>query len=64
MKRIPFNQFIVGLDKLMFGVASADVQKQADTIEAYLEATGYTWDLVLEEMFSESPNQLQRQFSN
>ena len=49
--RIPYNQLVIELDKLMFGGKIENEQQaleRADTIEVYLEATGWTWDMILE----------------
>ena len=55
--KIPFDQMILGLDKL-FGInqpldSLKDELERIDTISAYLEAAGYTWDDVLDHMMSE-----------
>jgi hypothetical protein len=49
--RTPYSQMVIGLDQLMFGGKIENEQQameRADTIEAYLEATGWTWDAILE----------------
>lgn len=56
MKRLPYNQMVVGLDKLFFGYISKDDdqdQERLDTIEAYLEACGWSWDDIIKEMLHE-----------
>jgi hypothetical protein len=57
MKKIPFDQMIIGLDDLFFrGKPLQTIQdgiERVDTIEAYLEATGYTWDDILDHMLAE-----------
>lgn len=57
MKKIPFDQMIIGLDDLFFrGKPLQSIQDgidRVDTIEAYLEATGYTWDDILDHMLAE-----------
>lgn len=57
MKKIPFDQFIIGLDNLFFsGKPLQSIQdgiERVDTIEAYLDACGYTWDDVLDHMLAE-----------
>lgn len=56
-KKIPINQMLIGLDDLFFrGKPLQSIQdgmEQVDTIEAYLEATGYTWDDILDHMLAE-----------
>lgn len=64
MKKLPYNQLVLGLDKLFFG-DKIENQEQAeeriDTIEAYLEACGWSWDSILEEMCrEETPEVLPR----
>lgn len=49
-KRIPYEQFVVGLDNLFFGRKLENLEQateQADTIDAYMEACGWTWDDLL-----------------
>lgn len=49
-KRIPYEQFVIGLDNLFFGRKLENMEQateQADTIEAYMEACGWTWDDLL-----------------
>lgn len=56
MKRISWSQLTLELDRLFFGGHIDNMQQaeeRAETIEAYLEACGWTWDLVLEEMCRE-----------
>ena len=51
--RIPYSQLVIELDKLMFGGKIENEQQaleRADTIEVYLEATGWTWDMILGEI--------------
>lgn len=67
MKRISWSQLTLELDRLFFGGHIADMdeaQERADTIEAYLEACGWTWDLVLEEMCREETSELPAESSN
>jgi hypothetical protein len=67
MKRIPYSQLVIGLDKLFFG-DHIDTQEQAeqraDTIDAYLEACGWNWDSILEEMCREETGPLQTKPDN
>jgi hypothetical protein len=45
--RIPYNQMVIGLDRLMFHLPIENQQQAEDraaTIDAYLEACGYSWD--------------------
>lgn len=53
MKKIPYAQVTIELDKLIFtNIYSHDeAEDRIDLIDAYLEATGWTWDEILEEMF-------------
>ncbi len=54
--KIPYSQMIMGLDALFFGGElknDQDALERADTIDAYLEGCGYTWDDVLEGMCHE-----------
>lgn len=56
MKRLSYNQMVVGLDKLFFGgvlKTDSQAQDQLETIDAYLEACGWTWDDIIEEMLHE-----------
>jgi hypothetical protein len=67
MKRIPWSQLTLELDRLFFGGHIANMteaEQRADTIEAYLEACGWTWDLVLEEMSREETSDIQTEPSN
>lgn len=62
MKRIPWAQFVLGLDRLMLGgqiATQAEAEERYDTIEAYLEACGWTWDLIIEEMCREQAPDIQ-----
>lgn len=46
-KKIPYEQLVIGLDKLFFGGKIENLEQaeeRADTIEAYMEACGWTWD--------------------
>lgn len=55
-KKIPYDQFVIGLDKLFFGrkLESQDqAEDQADTIDAYIEACGWTWDDMLLHLLNE-----------
>lgn len=66
-KKIPYEQLVIGLDKLFFGrkLENQDqAEEQADTIDAYLEACGWNWDLVLEEICREETPRLQSKFHN
>lgn len=61
-KRIPYSQLVIGLDQLFFGgkIENQDqAQDRAETIEAYLEACGWNWDMVLEEMCREETHPIQ-----
>lgn len=67
MKRISYSQLTIGLDQLFFGGKLENMEQaveRADTIEAYLEANGWDWDSVLEEMSREETPQLQSKFCN
>jgi len=66
-KRIPYQQLVLELDKLFFGgsITNRDqAEERADTIEEYLEACGWDWDSVLEEMCREETSQLQTKLDN
>jgi hypothetical protein len=56
---------VIELDKLFFSRIDSDQQaeERVDTIEAFLEACGWTWDEVLEEMANEA-GKLQTKPSN
>lgn len=67
MKRLPYDQMVLELDKLFFGGKLENLQQaedRAETIEAYLEACGWNWDLVLQEMGREETVQVQRPVHN
>jgi hypothetical protein len=63
--RLPYSQLVIELDKLFFSRIDSDQQaeERVDTIEAFLEACGWTWDEVLEEMANEA-GKLQTKPSN
>lgn len=66
-KRIPYSQMTIGLDQLLFGGKlenQQQAQERADTIEAYLEACGWTWDDILDEMVNEETTPFQGKFRN
>lgn len=57
MVRVPYSQLVIGLDQLFMGGKIENMDQaveRADTIEAYLEACGWNWDTVLEEMSRET----------
>lgn len=63
-KKIPYEQLVIGLDKLFFGRKLENMEQateQADTIEAYMEACGWSWDDLLN--YEETPK-LQTKPSN
>lgn len=62
MKKIPYSQLVIELDKLFFGNTLA--QDRAETIDALLEACGWNWDMVLEEMAREETDTIQCQVRN
>ena len=67
MNRMPWSQFVIGLDRLMLDGHIANMQQaeeRAETIDAYLEACGWTWDLVLEEICREETVTIQTEPSN
>lgn len=67
MKLVSYQQLSVELDKMIFGGAlknSEQAEERADTIEAYLEATGWSWDEILEEMYREAPSQVSTSVCN
>lgn len=57
MKKIPFNQMIIGLDDLFFRgkplQCIQDGMERVDTIEAYLEGCGWSWDDIISRMADE-----------
>lgn len=56
MKRLDWNQMIIGLDKLMLHGDihnQQDAERQAALIETYLAGLGWTWDDVLKGMSDE-----------
>lgn len=66
-KRIPYSQLVLELDKLFFGGSITNhnqAEERAETIEAYLEACGWNWDLILEEMCREETGPLQTKSDN
>ena len=57
MKRLSYNQMVLGLDQLFFSDKLENMEQaeeRADTIEAYLESCGWTWDELLN--YKESSN--------
>jgi hypothetical protein len=67
MKRIPWSQLTLELDRLFLGGHIANMEQaeeRSETIEAYLEACGWNWDLVLEEMCREETTDVQTKSSN
>jgi len=67
MKRIPWSQFVIGLDRLFFGgkiTTMEQAETRADTIDAYLEACGWDWDSVLDEMCREETSPLPPKLDN
>lgn len=45
--RLPYHQLVLGLDKLFFGDTLNNMQQaeeRIDTIDAYMESCGWTWD--------------------
>jgi hypothetical protein len=57
----------MGLEKLFFeGDLSTDelAMERADTIDAYIEACGWNWDQVLEEMGREENSEIPTQVCN
>ncbi len=67
MKRIPWSQLTLELDRLFFGghITNMDeAQERAETIEAYLEACGWNWDAYIEELCREETSELQTKLDN
>lgn len=55
-KRISYQQMIIGLDALFFSKPLQSTEQaieRVDTIEAYLESCGYTWDDILDYILAE-----------
>ena len=51
--KLPYEQMVIGLDKLFFQGDLSNLQQatdRIDTIDAYLEACGWTWDDILKQM--------------
>lgn len=56
MKRIAWDEMILGLDRLLLGAGIDSYQtaeQHAAVIDAYLEASGWSWDMILQEMLNE-----------
>ena len=54
--KLPYEQMVIGLDRLFFQGDLGSLQQANDrmeTIDAYLEACGWTWDMVLEQLANE-----------
>lgn len=67
MKRISYQELVIGLDKLFFGGQisnQTEAEERAETIEAYLEACGWSWDSILEEMCREETDPFQAEPCN
>jgi hypothetical protein len=67
IKKIPYNQMIAGLDRLLFGSVLTNQQEAEDrieTIEAYLEGTGYCWDDIINRMIDEEVPSISTKFRN
>jgi hypothetical protein len=48
--RLPYSQMVLGLDKLFFGDRLdniEDAENRIETIDAYMEACGWSWDDML-----------------
>jgi hypothetical protein len=67
MKRIPYSQLVIELDKLFFGGQITNMeqaQERHETIEAYLEGCGWDWDSIIDEMCREETTPLQTKLDN
>ena len=53
MKAIQYDQMIIGLDNLFFSETDYPDSERAELIEAYLEATGWDWNAILQHMLNE-----------
>jgi hypothetical protein len=56
MRRVPFSQMVIGLDKMFFGTQLGGMHAtslQADAIDQYLVNCGWDWDSVIEYMCNE-----------
>lgn len=65
--KLPYEQMVIGLDKLFFQGNLSSLQQATDrieTIDAYLEACGWTWDMVLEQLANEKTPTLPSPVSN
>jgi hypothetical protein len=67
MKKITYSQLVIELDKLFFSgkISSLDqAEDRYDTIEAYLEAVGWTWDDIMNELINDGANKNERKSLN
>lgn len=67
MKRIPFSQLVIELDRLFFGgqiTNMGQAEERYETIEAYLEGCGWDWDSIMDEMCHEEAPHLQTKLDN
>jgi len=67
MKRIPFCQLIIELDRLFFGGQITNMEQaeeRYETIEAFLEGCGWDWDSIIDEMCHEEAPHIQTKLDN
>jgi hypothetical protein len=67
MKRIPYSQLVIELDKLFFGGQITNMEQaeeRRETIEAYLEGCGWDWDSIIDEMCREETDPIQTKLDN
>ena len=57
MNRLPYSQLVLELDKLFFGGSIENLQQaeaRLQTIDSFLEATGWNWDTYLNHQDNQS----------
>lgn len=67
MKKVPYDQLTIVLDKLIFGGdinSDEEAVDRLETIEAYIEACGWSWNDILEMIANESSSSIQSGSSN
>jgi hypothetical protein len=60
VKRLPYNQMVIGLDQLMFSnqiINQEQAEMYAEAINNYLKQCGWDWDQVINYMAEESDGQ-------
>jgi hypothetical protein len=57
MKRIPYDQMMIGLDQLLLSNQITNHEQTilyAEAIDNYLASTGWSWDLIINYMIEEN----------